>query len=312
MNLPLGVYQLTFLIDPIIWWEKPQEQLKFNKKFEVIPSQLEMPILKTTTINCQQGEQCLHTLDFDNPKWYSFNVSVTWLPNWLYFNPQTNTISNSGEMFSWSISFTVRVSVNKNGKEYTEDTPVIIHIEKAPNHKPTINSVTWNTTIKQWERLILTANASDPDKDSLNYIWTVVGKTYTWKTLNLEWLSVWNHTITLKVEDWEWGVASKNISVNVEAINVNNAPIINQTNFNWGWLTNTKTFPNVVSDDGDLSKITMTASPNFWTLVYNGDGSITYTRTDWESSWTDSFSVTFSDWKKQTTATMNFTRFDDE
>ena len=55
----------------------------------------------------------------------------------------------------------------------------------------------------------------------------------------------------------------------------------------------------------------MTASPNYGTLVYNWDWSITYTRTDWDAWTKDIFTVTFSDWKKSSTATFTFDKFDD-
>lgn len=127
--------------------------------------------------------------------------------------------------------------------------------------------------------------------------------------------TVWTYEVTYIVYDTAENqsvVVTRDVVVKEKPVEeVNEAPVINETTFAWTWVK-TKNFPNVVSDDGLLNKITMTASPKEWTLVYNWDGSITYTRTDWNSWTTDSFNVTFSDWNKTTTNKMNFQNFDDE
>jgi len=123
--------------------------------------------------------------------------------------------------------------------------------------------------------------------------------------------TAWTYVVTYNVTDAAGNVANEvSRTVNVVAA-PNTAPVINQTSFDWGFAKS-KTFANVVSDDGALANITMIATPTEGTLTYNGDGSITYTRTDWNSGWSDVFNVTFSDWTNQTTSSMTFTWFYDE
>ncbi len=251
------------------------------------------------------------------------------------------TLSHNKDLPEW-VNLPVWVNVSCSDGENNSTHEIIVTVQDITNDKlmtlinnaPTEISYKWNLTgsykledgdiPKYWNletsynmmlkddqnNTVVDFTATDPNPSDNNFTYQ-----YSEDLSNYN-LPEWNYTIVSEpitpVIWWnrnpQWDMV---ISSDIEL--KNNEPVIHQTIFDWETWPKSKTFPNVVSDDGGLANITITSSTlSQWDIVYNWDWSITYTRTDWNSWTTDTWNVTFSDWKKSTTVSMEFIDFDDE
>lgn len=229
----------------------------------------------------------------------NFNAKTPWIYSCKY------TISDGSKTDTAKLTVTVTEKPKPAPKPKPKPKP-------TPETPPKIWTLT-NQVLNNGESLDYTIPITETDWDKATVTVTGLPSGFTFDawTNKITWSSTtaWISTITVKATDND-GSVTKTFTIEVKEA-VNTAPVINQTTFDW-WFARSARFPNVVSDDWGLSNITMTASPTKWTLAYNGDWSITYTRTDTNSWWSDVFNVTFSDWTKETTSLMTFTWFDDE
>lgn len=96
----------------------------------------------------------------------------------------------------------------------------------AENRNPVINEIVLSsTTIKISQQYDVTANATDPDGDSLTYKWTTSGGAINNDAANpMKWTApaaAGSYTITVKVTDGKGGEATQSKDVSVEAAVVN-------------------------------------------------------------------------------------------
>ena len=97
----------------------------------------------------------------------------------------------------------------------------------SENIDPVINDITLSSaSIKTSQQYDVTANATDPDGDSLTYIWTTSGGAINDDSANpMKWTtpgSAGSYTITLKVTDGKGGedTQSKDVSVETAVVNL--------------------------------------------------------------------------------------------
>lgn len=131
-------------------------------------------------------------------------------------------ISGEGSVVTWiapdepgAYTITVEVTDGRDGEATTQLTINVV----TTNHPPVIDSLT-----TEWEKLrkastsTIECTASDPDGDSLSYIWSVDGGNISGEGPFVTWVApnaYGIYTITVTVTDGRGGDASESISIQV-------------------------------------------------------------------------------------------------
>lgn len=115
---------------------------------------------------------------------------------------------------------TYRVSARvSDGKGGTATCDVDVRVETKPNGSPTMSCSADRRSVLSGERVRITANASDPDGDNLNYSWRTTGGQIVGSGANVQLdtsgLAAGSYTVTGRVDDGRGGAADCTTSVGV-------------------------------------------------------------------------------------------------
>ncbi len=132
------------------------------------------------------------------------------------------TIIGTGTQVKWTAPsssgtyYTITCAVS-DGKGGTATKSVNVTVTAITNNSPAITSLTANpSTVNSGSSSIVTCIASDPDEDTLSYVWTKTGGTITGTGSQVKWTapsSSGTYTITCVVSDGKGGTASKSVIV---------------------------------------------------------------------------------------------------
>jgi len=115
-------------------------------------------------------------------------------------------------------TITARVSDGAGG---TASCAVDVRVEPKPNAAPTMSCSADRTSVLVGERVRITARASDPDNDSLNYSWRSNGGqvlgTGAAVQLDTSGLAAGRYTVTGRVDDGRGAAADCSTSIDVQA-----------------------------------------------------------------------------------------------
>lgn len=141
------------------------------------------------------------------------------------YSSNGGTIDGTGPQVRWNSaglaagSYTVNARVD-DGRGGVASCAVDIRVEPKPNRRPVMSCSAERSSVLAGERVRITANASDPDNDPLNYSWRsnggqVVGSGGAVQ-LDTTGLAPGSYTVTGRVDDGRGGAADCNVAVRVE------------------------------------------------------------------------------------------------
>ena len=131
-------------------------------------------------------------------------------------------ISGEGSIVTWTApdepgTYTITVQVT-DGRDGEETKQITINAV-APNHPPTIESLTpeWSS-VRKAATPTIECVASDPDGDKLTYTWSADGGNFSGEGSTVTWVApnaYGNYTITVTVTDGRGGEASESTKITV-------------------------------------------------------------------------------------------------
>jgi outer membrane protein OmpA-like peptidoglycan-associated protein len=146
-------------------------------------------------------------------------LNYTWTTN-------GGTVEGTGPEVRWNPSganpgtYTVRVRVD-DGRGGTADCSTDIRVEPQANRPPMMSCSVERTPILPGERTKITATASDPDNDPLNYSWRANNGQIIGSGASVQFdttgLSPGRYTVTGRVDDGRGGAADCSVSIDVQA-----------------------------------------------------------------------------------------------
>jgi outer membrane protein OmpA-like peptidoglycan-associated protein len=135
------------------------------------------------------------------------------------------TIEGAGPQVRWNSaglvvgSYTVTARVD-DGRGGVASCAVDIRVEPKPNRPPVMACKADRASVISGERVRISANATDPDNDPLNYAWRTNGGQIVGSgdsvQLDTTGLAPGSYTVTGRVDDGRGGAADCNVDVRVE------------------------------------------------------------------------------------------------
>ncbi len=212
--------------------------MTINSKEKVFPApSLELSTSTETIITLWQVVTL--TASVNTPDSHAYDV--VWYKDWEKIKEWKLSITDK-PTHTWSIDYSCVVTDKVTWKHITKHITIKVKQESHENQAPTVSISADKTTVKKWQNVTLTANASDPDGTVTKIEWF---DAKTWKPLWKKWASititentVWTFNYYAKVTDNDGAVTESNhITINVEA-NYNaswQAPLQSELNTPWVW-----------------------------------------------------------------------------
>ncbi|WP_231582729.1 Calx-beta domain-containing protein [Pedobacter sp. BMA] len=267
------------------------------------------PIVTAPAITTLEDTAANGTITATDPDGNTLTFTVTTPPahGTVTVNPDGTYTYVPAKDYNGTDSFVVTVSDGKGGT-----TPVTINVTVTPVNDAPVATTPVNLTTNKNTPVSGAITATDVDGDPLTYTagtapahGTVVVNpdgTFTYTPANNY---SGNDTFTVVVSDGKGGTTTVTVNVLVAPTNV--APVVTAPAFTTNEDTAYSGAVTATDADGDALTFTVSTQPAHGTLVFNANGTYTYTPA-LNYNGTDSFVVTVSDGKGGTTnATVNIT-----